>query len=584
MPMLVPPVLPTGINLAVAKWAKGEGPRLLRFGSESVLAPLVPVYLKPTCALRLQVWRDELAEFPEREPLLQWLEDGFPSLSACAPVSFLARNHGSFEAHRSDSMKHLREEVEAGRIIDCGTSIPCWPIRINPLGSVEKKGTFARRRISDMSFPAHHSVNDGIDCSQLPALRYASVQDVADILRVHHAAGGGPMFMAKVDLEAAYRQFPLRPADRWQFGYFVDGRYYLDTRLPFGLSTAPSHFSRITRAICWLMRRAGYTCIGYLDDFLMIEATRERTEAAVAFLLALLERLGLPVSQRKLAAEGTPANHMIFLGILVDADKLELRLDNSRLSSIRAELAIWLGRRSATIRQIASLVGVLAFAARVIGPGRLYMSRLIQALRSGRRGPIRYDRQIGLSAEFLADLAWWSAVMPDWNGVSILSPVAPSTDPRYVIHVDASDWGYGGWCSTGYFYGPWPSDFWRSVPIHLREMAAMVLAVLAFGSDWPGVHVVLSFFSDNDAVVHTLSNGFARVDPRLNALMRMLHLLQTRHSFAFATRHIAGLRNVAADALSRNNVSLFLVTVAPLCPVQVHPDLSMFDSLWTKCQ
>jgi hypothetical protein len=178
--MLIPPVLPAGINLAIAKWAKGQGPRLLRFGSEAVLAPLVVAPLiPPPSSLNLDAWRTELRNFAEREPLLQWLEDGFPTLSTCAPVTMLARNHGSFFAHQADSLKHLREEVAAGRIIDCGPDLPCWPLRVNPLGSVEKKGTSARRRISDMSFPARESVNDGIDCDQLPALRYASIEDVA---------------------------------------------------------------------------------------------------------------------------------------------------------------------------------------------------------------------------------------------------------------------------------------------------------------------------------------------------------------------------------------------------------------------
>jgi hypothetical protein len=187
-----------------------------------------------------------------------------------------------------------------------------------------------------------------------------------------------------------------------------------------------------------------------------------------------------------------------------------------------------------------------------------------------------------LSKGFLDDVAWWSLVMPLWNGVSILPPAAPSTDPRFIVHMDASDWGYGGWCSTGYFYGPWPSAFWRSTPIHVRELAAVILAVLAFGESWVGSHVVLSFFSDNDAVVHSLSAGFARHDDRLN-VMRVLHLLQSQHQFAFAARHIAGVRNVGADALSRNNLLAFLSFVAPFRPVQVAPDLLMFERLWSAC-
>ena len=101
MPMLIPPVLPMGINLAIAKWAKGQGPRLLRFGSEAILAPLVVAPLiSPPTSLNLDEWRNELRDFAEREPLLQWLEDGFPTLSKCAPVTLLAQNPGSFFAHK----------------------------------------------------------------------------------------------------------------------------------------------------------------------------------------------------------------------------------------------------------------------------------------------------------------------------------------------------------------------------------------------------------------------------------------------------------------------------------------------------
>jgi hypothetical protein len=66
--------------------------------------------------------------------------------------------------------------------------------------------------------------------------------------------------------------------------------------------------------------------------------------------------------------------------------------------------------------------------------------------------------------------------------------------------------------------------------------------------------------------------------------MRVLHLLQTQYHFVFAATHIAGVRNVGADALSRNNLHAFFAAVAPLCPVQVTPDLSTFESLWIACR
>jgi hypothetical protein len=331
------------------------------------------------------------------------------------------------------------------------------------------------------------------------------------------------------------------------------------------------------------MHKAGFGCIGYLDDFLIVESTRERAAAALAYVLDLLSRWGLPISQRKLALEGTPATEAIFLGILVDSERLELRLDTVRLQAILVELQSWVGKTSATVREIASLVGVLAFAARVVAPGRLYMSRLIEALRVGRAGPRRYDRRRDLSAGFQDDVTWWRLVMPQWNGVSLLAPLLPSSDPRFVIYSDASDWGYGAWCGEAFMYGPWPTEELRSSPIHVREMAAVVLAVWAFHHSWEQQHVRLAIFSDNDAVVHALSSGRA-FDGRLNALLRALHVLQTLGQFSFSAQHIAGVRNVGADALSRNNVALFLSAVSPLRPVQVSRDLSTFLDLCHGCR
>jgi hypothetical protein len=113
-------------------------------------------------------------------------------------------------------------------------------------------------------------------------------------------------------------------------------------------------------------------------------------------------------------------------------------------------------------------------------------------------------------------------------------------------------------------------------------MAAVVLAVWAFHGSWEQQHVRLAIFSDNDAVVHALSSGRA-FDGRLNALLRALHVLQTLGRFSFSAQHIAGVRNVGADALSRNNMPLFLSAVSPLRPVQMFRDLSTFSDLCREC-
>ena len=74
-------------------------------------------------------------------------------------------------------------------------------------------------------------------------------------------------------------------------------------------------------------------------------------------------------------------------------------------------------------------------------------------------------------------------------------------------------------------------------------------------------------FCDNMAVVQCLRTGSAK-DPCLNHLFRVLALLLARFEVSLRAEHVAGLRNVAADALLRNNATLFF-SLFPQAPPPV---------------
>jgi len=54
-----------------------------------------------------------------------------------------------------------------------------------------------------------------------------------------------------------------------------------------------------------------------------------------------------------------PSTLLIFLGILLDTQKMEARLPPEKLQRLKQEVAQWLVKNSATKRQILSLVGLL---------------------------------------------------------------------------------------------------------------------------------------------------------------------------------------------------------------------------------
>ena len=79
----------------------------------------------------------------------------------------------------------------------------------------------------------------------------------------------------------------------------------------------------------------------------------------------------------------------------------------------------------------------------------------------------------------------------------------------------------------------------------------IVLAVALWGPLWSGKKIGCR--CDNMEVVYAVNKGAAR-NPYLTRRLRVLGFLCGVHSITLTVQHIAGVRNVAADALSRNKL------------------------------
>ena len=103
---------------------------------------------------------------------------------------------------------------------------------------------------------------------------------------------------------------------KWQFLGDHSYTYFYDTRLPFGVKSSPEIFHRITQLVRCMMARRGFpNIIVYLDDFLVIGATREECQLAYDTLFQLLIDLGFTLSEHKLVP---PTQRLTFLGVELD--------------------------------------------------------------------------------------------------------------------------------------------------------------------------------------------------------------------------------------------------------------------------
>lgn len=234
---------------------------------------------------------------------------------------------------------------------------------------------------------------------------------------------------------------------------------------------------------------------------------------------------------------------------------MTLSLPQDKLTRILGLLLSWRSKRVASKRELQSLIGHLTHAALVVMPGRTFLRRMIDLMKTARHP----SHHVRLTAEFRSDLHWWASFLPAWNGRSIMPP----GDPAHVVTSDASgSWGCGAVTDAGqWFQVQWPES-WAGINIAAKELVPVVISVAIWGQDWAKHRVLVR--SDNMAVVHALTAGTAR-DPLLMHLLRCLHFFTATHQIGIEARHVAGIHNTAADALSRNMKKIFFESTPQAC-------------------
>ena len=205
---------------------------------------------------------------------------------------------------------YLQSECALGRILG-PVEEPPTKLTISKFGVIPKKYQVGKwRLILDLSIPEGFSVNDGID-SDLSSIRYPSFDLAAKLIMAERKGA----LLSKIDIRDAYRIIPVHPGDWWLLGMKWNGQFFIDTRLPFGLRSAPKIFSAVADALQWVMiQQQVPTCIHYLDDFLFVEGAGVQS-VALKRACSVLDSLGVPTAPHKV--EG-PATTLQFLGIELD--------------------------------------------------------------------------------------------------------------------------------------------------------------------------------------------------------------------------------------------------------------------------
>jgi hypothetical protein len=134
-----------------------------------------------------------------------------------------------------------------------------------------KEGT-KRKIIVDLSYPYEYglSVNSVTSAEIYLETAYSLKLPTIDTIYDLTNTVGGPVKLFKVDLAPTFRQLKIDPADIFNLGLKIEGKYYLDASLPFGWRSGTLACQRVTDCVRYILNRKGVVIANYIDDFIGI--------------------------------------------------------------------------------------------------------------------------------------------------------------------------------------------------------------------------------------------------------------------------------------------------------------------------
>ena len=432
----------------------------------------------------------------------------------------LSKNLPTAKSNPEKISENLTKEVQLGRVAGPFSFPPFPNLQVSPLGIIPKKHSEKFRTIFHLSYPkSGDSINSFIDKDSY-SLSYVTIDEAIDKLQDF----GHGSFMAKTDIEAAFRLFPVHPEDWELLGMQWEGLYYYDKFIPFGLRSGPFLFNQLSVAVEWILSEkcAMSYVTHFLDDFLIIEPPNKTgspsaaCESSLRSMLLVFNALSIPISPGK--TEG-PSTCLEFLGIVLDSREMEARLPSEKVQRIKEELTLWKERKSATLVELQSLIGTLNFACRVIPPGRAFLQRIIN-LTVGLKKP---HHRVLLTKAFFQDIVMWESFILGWNGRSFFLNRSWETSSSLHLFTDASgSLGFGGIHRTQWFQGKWlPHQTLNSkgISIAWQELYAIVVSCSIWGPLWTRKRIL--FHCDNSAVVSIVNTKRSKCQ-RVMSLVRKL--------------------------------------------------------------
>lgn len=259
-------------------------------------------------------------------------------------------------------------------------------------------------------------------------------------------------WFVKLDLKDAYLTVPVDCSQQKYLRFAWRGRIYQFMCMAFGLSPAPRSFTKLLRVVVAFLRKRGVRLVVYLDDFLIMNETREGALADLQAALDLLQALGFLINWEKSVKE--PSKTMEYLGMVINSVQLSFALLASKVQDVKRMCERALSSEQVILRDVALILGNFTSAIPTI-PFAQSHYRNMQRFYIGesQKAPGNLNVRCCLSPESRLDLEWWVVNLDKVNGKEFFPKI-----PDLEIYLDASMTGWGAICNGVTTRGPWTAD------------------------------------------------------------------------------------------------------------------------------
>lgn len=344
-----------------------------------------------------------------------------------------------------------------------------------------------------------------------------------------------------LDLKDAYLHIPIHKLDRKYLKVCFQGKIYQFKAMPFGLSSAPRMFTKLTRVIVLHCRELGIRLYVYLDDSLILGQPRELLLQHRDLVIKLLRDLGFILNLGK--SELRPARQWGFLGLLWDTVTMQVALPDDKVADMTrsAQTLLTLAHNPAC-RTVQAFLGKANFSALAVPRARAHTRGLQAALKAVYKSARDRFKQCPLTPEAREDLAWWARANYV-NGRSLRYQQTTTT-----MATDASSSGWGATCQDMRAAGTWrPED--AKLHINTLETRAVRLALQKWAPQLRGQVVSLQL-DNKSAAAYLRREGGTRSKALCQEALQTLALAD-KWGISLVPTYLPGIANTTADQLSR---------------------------------